>query len=308
MKFLAAAVGLCFLTFTAGANAQAPSTATPPSPAAAELAAKLSRYLNDTTASFGGVMGVFVKDLRSGQTFTANADLIFPQASSIKIAVLTELFRRAEASRLQLDERVEVSRSQMVGGSGVLQDFAGAGSALSLRDLAVLMIVLSDNTATNILIDRVGMENVNATLQRLGLAHTQLERRMMDTAAEKENRENLSTPREMAALLELLEEGKLLDREHTAAALQILQYPKGTPLRAGLPESVPVADKHGELPGVRCDSGIVSLAGAPYVISVMTAYNQDDAAAARAISEISLHVFEYFDRLAHSNAYGVRIQ
>jgi beta-lactamase class A len=307
MKFLAAAVCFCFLTFTSGANAQALSTATHASPAAAELAAKLSRYLNDTAASFGGVIGVFVKDLRSGQTFTANADVVFPQASSIKIAILIELFRQAEAGRQRLDERIEVTRSQMVGGSGVLQDFAGAGSALSLCDLAVLMIVLSDNTATNILIDRVGMENVNAALQHPGLTHTRLERRMMDVAAEKENRENLSTPREMAALLELLEEGKLLDREHTAAALQILQYPKETPLRASLPESVPVADKHGELPGVRCDSGIVFLPSAPYVISVMTADNMDDAAAARAISEISLRVFEYFDRLAHSNAYGVRI-
>jgi beta-lactamase class A len=306
MKFLGAAVCLCSLIFTAGANAQAPSTATPAGPAAADLAAKLSRYLNEATAGFGGVMGIFVKDLRSGQTFNANADVVFPQASSIKIAVLVELFRQAEAGRQRLEERIEVNRSQMVGGSGILQDFAGAGSALSLRDLAVLMIVLSDNTATNILIDRVGMENVNATLQRLGLAHTRLERRMMDAAAEKANRENHSTPREMAALLELLEEGKLLDREHTAAALEILQYPKETPLRAGLPESVPIADKHGELPGVRCDSGVVFLPGAPYVIAVMTAYNQDDAVAARAISEVSLHVFEYFDRLAHSNAYGVR--
>jgi beta-lactamase class A len=307
MRFPAAAVCLCFLIFAAGANAQAPSTATAASPAAAELAAKLSRYLNETAASFGGVMGIFVKDLKSGQTFGANADTVFPQASSIKIAVLIELFRQAEARRLRLEERIEVNRNQMVGGSGVLQDLTGAGSALSLRDLAVLMIVLSDNTATNILIDRVGMENVNTTLEGLGLGHTRLERRMMDAAAEKANRENHSTPREMATLLELLEEGKLLDPEHTAAALEILQYPKETPLRAGLPESAPVADKHGELQGVRCDSGIVSLAGAPYVIAVMTTYSQDDTAAAHAISEISFHVFEYFDRLAHSNTYGVRL-
>ena len=225
MKFIYMAVCLCFLGFAARTNAQAPTAAPPSNPPAAELAAKLSRYLNETAAAFNGVMGIFVKDLRSGQTFTVNADVVFPQASSIKIAVLIELFRQAQAGRLQLNERIEVNRSQMAGGSGVLQDFAGVGSTLSLRDLAVLMIVLSDNTAANILIDRIGMESVNATLQQLGLAHTRLERRMMDAAAEKANRENHSTPREMAMLLEALEEGKLLDHEHTAAVLEILQYP-----------------------------------------------------------------------------------
>ncbi|PYU14327.1 MAG: serine hydrolase [Acidobacteria bacterium] len=220
-----------------------------------------------------------------------------------------ELLRQAQAGRLKLDDRVAIKQVQMVGGSGVLQFFGDASSAISLRDLAVLMIVLSDNTATNILIDQVGMANVNDTLAHLGLAQTRLQRRMIDTAAQRAGRENLSTPREMTTLLELLHGGKVLDASHTAALLEILKYPKenASPLRNGLPDGIALANKGGSLPGVRCDSGIVLLPDRPYVISVMTTYGHDSHAAERAISEVSRRVFEYFERLARSNAQGVRL-
>jgi beta-lactamase class A len=169
------------------------------------------------------------------------------------------------------------------------------------------MIVLSDNTATNILIDRVGMANVNENLKRLGLTQTRLQRRMLDTDAQRASRENLSTPREMATLLEMLHQGKALDGTHTAAALEILKYPKETPLRRGLPENVALANKPGSIPGVHCDSGIVLLTGRPYVISVMTTYAKDSDASGRAISDVSRRVFDYFERLARSNDYGARL-
>lgn len=242
---------------------------------AAVLRARLTRQIEQITAEFDGVMGVAVKDLTSGDTVFVNADLVFPQASSIKIPILVELFRQAQAGRLRLDERVEVKRAQTAPGSGVLQHFGDGTSAISLRDLATLMIVLSDNTATNILIERVGLPNVNDTLHKLGLEQTRLQRKMMETEAQRAGRENLSTPREMATLLELLHQGKALDAQHSAAVLEILKYPKNTPLRRGLPEGIPLANKPGGIPGVRCDSGIVLLAGRPYVIAVMTTYNKD---------------------------------
>src|SRR2546425_787213 len=135
-----------------------------------DLHSKLARQLEQTAAEFDGVMGLAVKDLTTGESFAVNAAMVFPQASSIKITVLMELLRQAQAGKLKLDDRVAIKQVQMVGGSGVLQFFGDASSAISLRDLAVLMIVLSDNTATNILIDQVGMANVNDTLAHLGLA------------------------------------------------------------------------------------------------------------------------------------------
>ncbi len=291
------------LVLLPGANAQAPQR----DPRMIELRGKLSRELNQLAADFDGVMGIAVIDLTTDETLSLHADMVFPQASSIKIPILVELFRQAQAGTLKLDERVEVKRAEMGGGSGVLQHLGDATSAVSLRDLAVLMIVLSDNTATNLLIDRVGMASINDSLQPLGLTQTRLQRKMMDQDAQRASRENLSSPREMATLLERLNQGKLLDAEHTAAALKILQYTKDTPLRRGLPEGVSLADKPGSLPGVRCDSGIVLLAGRPYVIAVMTTYAKDGEAAERAISDVSRRVYDYFERLARSNAHGVRL-
>lgn len=304
---LATGLALCFGLFPAITRAQA----APTDERLAGLHAKLAQQLEQVVATFDGVMGIAAKDLTSGETFAVNADTLFPQASSIKIPILIELFRQAQAGPaapgLKLEERVNVTRAQRVAGSGVLQHFSDAASALSLRDLAVLMIVLSDNTATNILIERVGMASVNLMLERNGLTRTRLQRIMLDTEAQRASRENLSTPREMAALLEMLHSGKLLDASHTAAALEILTYRKNTPLRRGLPDSVALANKPGGIGGVRCDSGIVLLAGRPYVISVMTTFVKDEEAAERAISDVSRKVYDSFERLARSNVHGARL-
>jgi len=278
----------------------------PAPPLAADLRAKLSSDLNRMASDYPGAMGIFVKDLTSGQTFAVNADAIFPQASSIKIPLLIELMRQAQSGEIDLRTRVEIHRAGLVGGSGVLQFFSDGGSSLSIHDLAVLMVVLSDNSATNLLIDRVGMDNVNSMLDGLGLHSTRLARKMMDIPAEQAGRENRSTPREMAALLEQLYAGKLLDAEHTKATLEILEYPKDSPLRAGLPDTITVAEKPGSLNGAQCDSGIVLLGGRPYVISVMTAYNRADGDPA--ITSVSRRIFDYFDLLAHDNSYGVRVR
>jgi beta-lactamase class A len=274
---------------------------------ARELSVKLARDLERAAREFDGVMGIAVKDLTGGEAFSVNADLVFPQASSIKIPVLVELYRQAQAGKLKLGERVEVKAAQMAGGSGVLQRFSDGGSAVSLRDLAVLMIVLSDNTATNILIDRVGMDNVNQMLAGTGLRQTRLQRRMLEVDAQKAGRENLSTPLEMIWLLGLLHQGKLLDAQHTAAVMEILSYAKPSPLRRGVPASVRVASKDGGLAGVRCDSGIVFLEGRPYAIAVMTTYGGEESEGEEAITEVSRLVYAYFERLARSNALGVRV-
>ena len=277
-----------------------------PVPLTEDFSAKLATTLNHMSADYDGVMGIFVKDLTSGRTFSVNPDTIFPQASSIKIPLLIELMRQSQSGKIDLNTRVDIHRDALVGDSGVLQFFSDGGSSVSIHDLAILMILLSDNSATNLLIDRVGMNNVNSMLDGLGLHNTRLARKMIDIAAEQSDRENHSTPREMAALLEQLYAGKLLDAGHTKAALEILEYPKESPLHAGVPENITVAEKPGSLNGAQCDSGIVLLEGRPYVISVMTTYNRADGNAA--ITAVSRAVFDYFDRLAHANSYGVHVR
>lgn len=303
---LAALLGGACLAFVSAMAAR--QTRPQPKPLSAPLAAKLQADLDRTAASLDGVMGIYAQNLDTGQTFAVNADRVFPQGSSIKIPILITLLRQDQQGRLHLSDRIVVRRAEMVGGSGVLQDFGDGTSSLALRDLAALMVVLSDNTATNILIDRVGMAKVDAEIREAGLTHTLLARKMMDQAAERVDHENVSTPREMATLIEKLDRGRLLDAAHTAMALHLLEDYKETPLRGGVPAGITVADKPGSLPGVECDSGVVLLQGAPYVLSVMTAYDRDNAAADSAITSASRDVFTYFDRVSRSNSFGAGVR
>jgi beta-lactamase class A len=305
-RSLAALLGGACLAFVSAMGAR--QARPQPKPLAMPLAAKLQADLDRAAASVDGVMGIYAQNLETGQTFAVNADRVFPQGSSIKIPILITLLRQDQQGRLHLSDRVAVRRAIMVGGSGVLQDFGDGTSSLALRDLAALMVVLSDNTATNILIDRVGMANVDAEIRDAGLTHTQLARKMMDQAAERVDHENVSTPREMATLIEELDRGRLLDAAHTEMALHLLEDYKETPLRAGVPAGITVADKPGSLPGVECDSGVVLLQGAPYVLSVMTAYDVSNSAADGDITSVSRDVFTYFDRLARSNSFGAAVR
>jgi beta-lactamase class A len=166
------------------------------------------------------------------------------------------------------------------------------------------MVAVSDNSATNVLIDRVGMENVNAMLDSLGLAHTRLRRKMMDLKAASEGRENISTPGEMMALLEDLYRGKVLNQEMTADFFQMLSTHKSGFITRDLPEGLKVANKPGELEAVRNDSAVVFVNNRPYVICVMTAYLHRERDGEEAIARISASAYLMFDRLARASEYG----
>src|SRR6478609_7256292 len=163
---------------------------------------KLQEELRAVDQNLDGVMGVAVKDLTSGETFFIHGDEIMPQASSIKIAVLASLYLQAQQGKLKLTDEYVVRSQDLVSGSDIMLGLTPGVTRLTLRDLATMMVAVSDNSATNMLIGRVGMENVNAMLESLGLHATRLRRQMMDLKAAGEGRENVSTPREMMTLLE----------------------------------------------------------------------------------------------------------
>ena len=293
-----AAAGI--LVFMAFASLPSPAQSRFP----AILDAKFQASVREVEAGLDGVLGLALKDLKTGKTFLINEREVFPQASSIKIAILLEAFKQAEEGRLKLDEFIALEESRKVAGSGVLFYLGRPSLSLSVRDTAVLMVVLSDNTATNLLIDRVGMEAVNKRLDDLGLAKTRLRRKMMDLKAAAEGRENVSTPLEMMTLLEKLWKGDVLKEPYRKDFLEILAIPKDSPLRAGVPEGIAVSEKPGELEAVRCDSGIVQLTGRPYVICVMTTYLKHDADGNQAITRISRLAYEHFSRLERSSEIG----
>ena len=168
------------------------------------LRARFEASVRSIVDEVDGVMGVTIEDLKSGERLSLNGDLVFTQASAIKLPLLVELFRQAEDGRHDLDAPVTLTEGDVVPGSGVLRRLTAGQVTMTLLDIATLMIIVSDNTATNMIIDRVGMDQVNETMARLGLGETKLQRKMMDADAWSENRENLSTPNEQAKLLALL--------------------------------------------------------------------------------------------------------
>src|SRR5690606_915480 len=197
----------------------------------------------------------------------------------IKVPVLIELYRQAEQGTLDLNETVSIDGAVRTGGSGILQHFADGASAMSLRALAVLMIVLSDNTATNVLIDRVGMDNVNATMSSLGFVQTKLQRHMIRPQDSAAGRENVSTPAEAAAIMTRIAACDLpMSREACADLRSILELPKSNP--GNVPAGSRVAWKGGSITGVRAGWGIVDLPGRPFVVAAMVNYGGGDAAVA----------------------------
>jgi beta-lactamase class A len=265
---------------------------------------KLQEELRGVDHGLDGVMGLAVKDLTSGETFFIHGDEIMPQASSIKIAVLADLYLQAQQGKLKLTEEYVVRQEDLVSGSDIMLGLTPGQTRLTLRDLATMMVAVSDNSATNVLIRRVGMENVNAMLDSLGLHATRLRRQMMDLKAAGEGRENVSTPREMMTLLETIYRGKLLNKEMTADFIKMLSTHKESSLLQGLPDDVAAANKPGELEAVRNDSGIVLVKTRPYVLCVMTTYLRDEKDGSAAIRKISALTYSYFDRVARASEYG----
>jgi beta-lactamase class A len=278
--------------------AAASAGAQPPPALPSALRATFERRVQEIATRVDGVVGYTILDLTTGERIAHLGGETFPTASAIKLAIVYELFQQAAEHRINLEETMTLDRRQAVGGTGVLVEMGTP--TLSIRDYAVLMVTLSDNTATNVLIDRLGMDRIAARMQGLGLHATKLRRHMMDTAAARRGDENVSTPDELVRLLKEMNDGM-------PQAIELLKKPKENRLRKGLPEGVMSADKSGELEGVRVDAGIVFAKNRPYALCVMTTFLKDEAEGERAIEAMSRAAYEYFSRLGAGGALGRRL-
>jgi len=292
---------LCCLLLLAACSAQ---TAAPSTDKQKVLWQKLEAQIQDVDQHLDGVMGVAIEDLNTGEHFLLNEDEVFAQASSIKITVLANLYLQAQQGKLKLTDLYTVQSSDLVPDSDIMGGLTPGVTRITLHDLATMMVAVSDNSATNVLIDRVGMQNVNAMLDSIGLTHTRLRRKMMDLQAAKKGRENISTPREMMTLLDAIYHGKVLNKESTADFFKMLSTNKDSFIPRDLPADLKVANKPGELEAVRNDSGIVFVEGRPYVICVMTSFLRNERDGEEAISKISLDAWRMFDRLSRATEYG----
>ncbi len=264
----------------------------------------LEERLRALAQSLDGVAGYAVKDLRSGQEWLWNADEVFATASTIKVPLLLELFRQSEQGRFRLEDEWLLEKEDLVAGSGILHALPGPLPRWRVDQLAAMMVVLSDNSATNLLLRKTGMEAVNTFLASHNFQATRLRRKMMDLVAARAGRENSSSPRELVRLLEGLYQGKFLSAAANARLLDLLRQDKDSPLRKAVPADIAVANKPGNVDGVWCDAGIVYLPDRPYILAVMTKYLPRDAVGEEFIVSAGALVHSWLARIAASNRYG----
>ncbi len=208
--------------------------------------------------ALGGDTGVYVKNLVTGETFARGAEKPVVAASVIKIPVMIEAFRAQAAGELHLDEIHALADTERMPSCGTLKAMH-TGIEMTLLDLVRLMIIVSDNTATNILIRRLGIGRVNATLRALGCERTTLRRLLFDSEAARRGLENSITAGEMGMLLEKLWRGEIVSPEASDAMMDILLDQR---LNGKLPfdlhaRGIRIAHKTGEDTGVTHDVGVI---------------------------------------------------
>jgi beta-lactamase class A len=282
---------------------QSARAATPP-PVEDALFEKLRANIAAVESRLDGALGVAVKDLATGRTIEIRGDVLFPQASSIKLALVYELYQQAAKGKIDLDSLRALPKVR-AGGSGVLP-YLSDQARLTVRDLAVLMMSLSDNAATNILIDEVTFAAVNARMDSLGLGRTRFRRHMIDLAAARRGEENVSTPQEMVRLIEAIRKADGLPEALARDLHAVVSVPKQaeTAFAGPLPEGTLVLFKGGSLEGVRTAAGVVDLKYRPYAVAIATTALRNEADGENAIREISRLVYETFDRLDRMSPEG----
>ncbi|NQV74874.1 MAG: serine hydrolase [Bacteroidetes bacterium] len=271
------------------------------------LKQKIDNDLKEIISSSPSLTGLMAIDLTSGETIGFNSDGVFTQASAIKIPILMEVYKQANEKKFALTDIKPLLPVNTVAGSGILNSMTDPVN-LSIRNYCMLMIGLSDNSATNTLIELVGMKNVTNTMLSLGFLNTKLQRKMIDQPASLRNEENLSTPAEAAGIMKLLFDGKFIDKATSDEVLSILKKNpiENSKIANGLPENVELAFKPGGMGGVSTEWAIVYLKNRPYAITVMENY-KTSATPSTIISSISKRVFDYYSMMK-ATKYGVLIE
>jgi beta-lactamase class A len=272
-----------FVIVTASVSAQTSR----PAPVTTSLDAKVSSAIAD----FKGSVSIYAKNLDSGKEFSLRGDEQVRTASTIKIPIMAETFRQVAEGKLTWADELILAKEKKVGGSGILGEFTD-GSKIDLRTAVHLMIVLSDNTATNLVLDKITADAVNDYMDKLGLKDTLSMRKIGGGGDAKawinDQRNRLfglgrTSPRDMVRLLEMLEKGEVVSKEASAEMIAILkrqQYKDG--IGRGLSDTMQVASKSGSLDRLRSDVGIVytrkgRIAMAIYVDDMpATGYNQEN--------------------------------
>jgi len=245
---------------------------------------------------FGGNVGYIIKDFRSGQVASANSGGTFPSASLIKFPILCAAFQAVEERKLSLGTPITLQRGDKRGGSGILK-LTLAGTVYTNRELLEAMIVHSDNTAAELLIRQLGYDYLQKTFARLGLHDTVITPDGFRLTSRRVTEDNITSPRDMAYLLEKIYKRELVSAEASEQMLDIMKHQK---LRDRLPRFLPIgweiAHKTGLLRRACHDVGIVFSPRGDYLICVLTSHDVTYKTAKRFIASVGRITFDFYGR------------
>ncbi|MDQ6787224.1 MAG: class A beta-lactamase-related serine hydrolase [Acidobacteriota bacterium] len=226
----------------------------------------LDDKIQNEIKNFSGKVWIYAKNLDTGRDYSLRADEQVRTASTIKLAIMAETFHQVAQGKLKWTDEIVLTKEKKQGGSGILSEFSD-NTKIDLQTALHLMIVVSDNTATNLVLDKVGTDNVNAFAESLGLHQTRSLRKIGGGGEAKVLDEQplyktfglgVSSPHDMVHLLEMLERGEVVSKEASAEMLSIMkrqQYKDG--IGRGLPDTIGSASKSGALDRLRSDVGII---------------------------------------------------
>jgi beta-lactamase class A len=269
---------------------------------AGDLAADLQPLID----AHHGRVAVAIKHLESGESFDCRGDTPMPTASLIKLAVMIETYQQAAAGKVHLDDRVVLAEGDKVPGSGILTSHFSPGATFSLRDAVRLMIVFSDNTATNLVLDRIGLAATSDRMAAWGYPNTKIHakvfRRETSIFPERSQEFGLgsTTANEMIGLLQELHSGSRIRDEDRAAMLEHLKHcDDADKFKRFLPAGVAIAHKTGAVDRSRTDAGIIYTRRGPVALCVLTTDNEDttwrvDNAGNVLCARIARAVWDYF--------------
>ena len=256
---------------------------------------KMVSQLDAMASRYPGRVSVYLKDLRSGRTWTHNPDDLFPAASLIKVPILIATFYKIKDGGLNLDEPLTLSRLNRVGGSGSLK-WRPDGTRLTLRDALTHMINESDNTATKMVLERLGIGYVQQQFPRMGLLYTGIYEEGMSIKGGRVAHENYTTAREMEMLEEKIYRGEAVDKPSSDLMMEILKKPKAVASRLakGMPSGWEIAHKTGLLRQACHDSAIFLTPNGDYAVTVLTGQNASYSQAKEFITKLAHVTFENY--------------
>lgn len=260
---------------------------------------RLRETLGNKVGHFKGQVGLVVEDLNTGWVISFNEDVLIPSASLVKIPIMLSCFYAQQEGKINLKNSVSLKSFERVSGSKVLGN-SPVGSRFVIEELFGPMITLSDNAAANVLINLLGLDDLNMYFKKMGLRNTNIARSMMDFKSRREGQENYTTAADMAYILEKLYRGQFLNQEISEKCLLLLGQQKiNDRIPRNLPkEGVLAAHKTGLERHICHDAGIVYTQKGNFLICVLVQHENKFAQPAKKfISEVALSTYNYYKNL-----------